>query len=143
MKVVVGLATIMVFLLFSWFSSANAATFLTENQAAKTLGIQYSTDSHDVISGKIINKSNHPIKDPELLVEYHWLWAKEFKPGVHSPGRAAYIKLNREIEPRSSVSFTYRPQPPLPAQKDGRFIPEVSPAGFTLVMTPQQTASSR
>jgi hypothetical protein len=132
----------MAFFLSSWFSSANALTFLTEQEAAKTLVIQYKTENHDVISGKIINNSLHPIRDPEVLVEYHWLWAKEFKPGSRSPGRAAYVKLDKEIQPGESVSFTYRPEPPLPDRSDGRFMPEVSPAGFSVVMTPQRTALS-
>ena len=42
MRVLFSLATIMVFFLSSWFSSANALTFLTEQEAAKTLGIQYN-----------------------------------------------------------------------------------------------------
>ena len=141
MRVLFSLATIMVFFLSSWFSSANALTFLTEQEAAKTLGIQYKTENHDVISGKIINNSPHPIRDPEVLVEYHWLWAKEFNPGNNSPGRAAYVKLDKEIQPGESVSFTYRPQPPLPDRNDGRFVPEVSPAGFTIVLPPQQMSS--
>ena len=139
MSVLFSLATIMAFFLSSWVSSANALTFLTEQEAAKTLVIQYKTENHDVISGKIINNSLHPIRDPEVLVEYHWLWAKEFKPGSRSPGRAAYVKLDKEIQPGESVSFTYRPQPPLPDRSDGRFMPEVSPAGFSVVMTPQRT----
>ncbi len=143
MKFFLGLATATVFLLSSGFSSANAATVLSEQQAAKDLKVQYSTDNHDVISGKVINESKHAIKDPELLVEYHWLWAKEFKPGKNSPGRAAYIKLNKEIQPGSSASFTYRPEPPLPNRKDGRFMPEVSPAGFTVVLNSPRMASSR
>ncbi len=143
MKFFFGLATAMVFLMSSWFAFASTSTPLTEEQAAKTLGVQYSADSHDVISGKIINKSSHPIKDPELLIEYHWLWGKEFRPGKNSPGRAAYVKVDKEIQPGSSVPFTYRPEPPLPDRKDGRFMPEVSPAGFTIVLTPQRTASAR
>ncbi len=143
MKLFLGLPTATVFLLASWLPSANASTVLTEQQAAKALRVRYSTDSHDVISGKIINESKHAIKDPELLVEYHWLWAKEFHPGKNSPGRSAYINVNKEIQPGSSVSFTYRPEPPLPDRKDGRFMPEVSPAGYTVVLTPQRTASSR
>ena len=72
----------------------------------------------------------------ELLVEYHWLWAKEFSPGTNPPGRAAYVKLHKEIQPGESISFTYHPQPPLPGGKNGRFMPEVSPAGFTVVLPP-------
>ena len=141
MSVLFSLATIMVFFLSSWFSPANALTFLTEQQAAKTLGIQYKTENRDVISGRIINNSSHPIRDPELLVEYHWLWAKEFNPGSNSPGRAAYVKVDKEIQPGESVAFTYRPEPPLPDRKDGRFVPEVSPAGFTIVLPPQRLSS--
>ena len=141
MKVIFCLTTMLVFFLSFWVSPANALTFLTEQEAEKTVGIQYTTDSHQVISGKIINKSSHAIRDPELLVEYHWLWAKEFSPGKNPPGRAAYVKVEKEIQPGASASFTYRPQPPLPDRKDGRFIPEVSPAGFSVVEPSQRTSS--
>ena len=137
------LAIVTAFFLAAWSMPASAATSMTEAQAGKTLGVQYSMDRHHVISGKIINETKHAIKDPELLVEYHWLWAKEFRPGNNPPGRAAYVKLNKEIQPGQSVDFTYRPQPALPHRNDGRFVPEVSPAGFTVVLTPQRTASSR
>jgi len=97
MSVFVGLTAMMFFVLTSWFSIANATSVLTEQEAAKTLKIQYTTDNHEVISGKITNESPHAIKDPELLVEYHWLWAKEFHPGQHSPGRAAYVSSTRKF----------------------------------------------
>ena len=141
MSIFVGLAMMMFFLFTSWFSIANATSVLTEQEAAKTLKIQYIVDKHEVISGKIINESAHAIKDPELLVEYHWLWAKEFRPGQHSPGRAAYVQLNKEIQPGESVDFTYRPQPSLPNRHDGSFMPEVSPAGFSTVVPTQRTSS--
>jgi len=84
------LTTVLVFFLSSWFSPANALTVVTEKEAAKTVGIQYKTDRHEVIYGKIINKSPHAIRDPEVLVEYHWLWAKEFnRCGFNSPQLAA------------------------------------------------------
>jgi len=142
MNVFVGLATAMFFLLTSWFSIANATSVMSEQEAAKTLKVQYTADNHEVISGKIINESRHVIKDPELLVEYHWQWAKEFHPGQSSPGRAAYVKVNKEIQPDESVDFTYRPEPSLPNRHDGRFVPEVSPAGF-LIVQPMQRTSSR
>ena len=141
MSTFVGLAMMMFFVFTSWFSIANAASVLSEQEAAKTLKIQYTTDNHEVISGKITNESPHAIKDPELLVEYHWLWAKEFHPGQNSPGRAAYVKLNKEIQPGETVDFTYRPEPSLPNRHDGRFMPEVSPASFSIVLPAQRTAS--
>src|SRR5918996_4279567 len=136
------LAIITVFFLSSWFSPANALTFLTEKEAAKTVAIQYTTDNHHLICGKIINQSSHAIRDPEVLVEYHWLWAKEFNPSDNPEGRTAYIKLEKEIPPGASEFFTYRPQPPLPDRNDGRFMPEVSPAGFTVVVPPQNATLS-
>jgi hypothetical protein len=136
-----SLAAIMAFFL-SWSSPANALTFLTEQEAAKTVGIEYSADDHHVISGKIVNKSPHAIRNPEVLIEYHWLWANERNPGESSPGRAAYLKLDKEIRPGESVAFTYRPQPALVDRSDGRFMPEVSPAGFEIVAPSQKAKFS-
>src|SRR5262249_10880867 len=141
MNIFVGLTAMMFFVLIPWFSIANAASVVSEQEAAKTLKIQYTTGNYEVISGKITNESPHAIRDPELLVEYHWLWANEFHPGQRSPGRAAYVKLNKEIQPGETVDFTYQPEPSLPNRYDGRFMPEVSPAGFSVVLPAQRTAS--
>ncbi|HEY7316349.1 MAG TPA: hypothetical protein VIE89_02170 [Candidatus Binatia bacterium] len=137
------LAAAMIFLVSSWFSPASAEMVMTEQQGANTAEIHYTTDHRGVISGKIINTSSHAIENPELLVQYHWLWAKEFKPGNNPPGRAAYITLDKEIQPGATASFNYRPEPPLPDRTGGRFVPDVSLAGFTSVMTTPQMTSSR
>jgi len=141
MRVPFCLAIVTAFFLAAWSTPASAVTPVTEAQADKTLDVQYSMSHDHVISGKVINESKHAIKDPELLVEYHWLWAKEFRPGSNPPGKAAYVKLNKEIQPGESIDFTYRPQPALPHRNDGRFVPEVSPAGYTIVLTPQMASS--
>ena len=135
------LAAAMIFLVSSWFSPASAETVMTEQQGAKTAEIEYTIDHRGVISGKVINTSSHAIKNPELLVEYHWLWAKEFKPGNNPPGRAAYVSLDKEIQPGAAAPFNYRPEPPLPDRTGGRFVPEVSLAGFTVTTTRQTTSS--
>ena len=62
MSILFYLGTIMVFFL-SWFSPANALTVSTEQEAAKTLSIHYTINSQHVISGTIINKSPHAIRD--------------------------------------------------------------------------------
>src|SRR5262249_43905448 len=135
MSIFVGLAMMVFFLFTSWFSIANATSVLTEQEAAKTLKIQYIIDKDEVISGKITNESPHAIKDPELLVEYHWLWAKEFRPGQHSPGRVLYVQLNKEIQPGNSFDFPSRPKPSLLNRNDVIFMPEFSQQVFSTVFS--------
>ena len=126
--------------LWSWFSPANALTVLTQDEAARTIEIKYRIDDRYAVSGTVVNKSPHLIRDPEVLVQYHWLWANEFKPGDNPPGSAAYVKVAKEIQPGESASFTYSP-PSLPDRKDGSFLTEVSPAAFAVVASPQRRSS--
>lgn len=111
-----------------------AQTVLNSAEALKTVRIQNLRASPTEVTGVVANHSPHEIRNIEILVQYHWLWTNEFKPGEQSPGRAAVIKLDKELQPGQSTDFRYEPTPPLTARKDGRFDPEVSISGFTVVI---------
>lgn len=111
-----------------------AQTVLDSADALKSIRIQNLQASPSMVTGVVANHSPHEIREIEILVQYHWLWANEFKPGDQPPGRAAFIKLDKALEPGQSMEFRYEPTPPLTARKDGRFAPEVSIAGFTVVV---------
>ena len=117
-------------------SSASAQTLLDPSEAAKSVKIENLAVNDNQISGVVVNKSPHTLRNLELRMQYHWLWNNEFHPGTDSPGRVITITLDRELRPGESMTFSYRPEPPLPARADGRYMPEVTVAGFSVVIPP-------
>ena len=122
-----------------WFGSANAQRLLSPDEA-KPVAIMDLQANASEISGRVVNNSPHIIREIEVLIQYHWLWANEYKPGNESPGRVASVRLHEDILPGQSASFKYVPAPPLPNRQDGRFDPEVVIAGFSVV-SPATTTS--
>jgi hypothetical protein len=120
--------------------SATAQRLLGPEEA-KSVAIKDLKADASEVSGVIVNNTPHTIREIEVLIQYHWLWANEFKPGLDSPGRVASLKLDKDLLPGESTTFRYVPNPPLPNRQDGRFDPEVVVAGFTIVIPP--TTGSR
>ena len=114
---------------------AHGQTVLAPQEAARIIRIQDLKATPSLISGVIVNNSPHIVRDIELLIEYHWLWANEFKPGVESPGRVVTFKLDKELKPGQSTDFRYTPDAPLSARNDGQYDPEVTVASFTTVIS--------
>jgi hypothetical protein len=121
---------------------ANAVTVLTGQQAANVFKFDQLNLGRSEIAGVITNVSPHPVRDVELLVQYHWLWKDERNPGTDSPGRSATIKLAQPLEPGQSARFTHTLSPPLPSRSDGSFMPELDIASFTVII-PQNMAVPR
>jgi hypothetical protein len=120
--------------------SAVAQQVLTPGEAAQAVAIKNLQSTPTEVTGVIVNNTQNGIRDVEILIAYHWLWANEFKPGLDSPGRIATVRIGKELSPGESTEFRYVPNPPLPNRQDGRFDPEVVVAGFTRVI-PATTAS--
>jgi hypothetical protein len=87
-------------------------------------------DDDGGVSGVLANTSRHRVKEVRLLIRHEWLWRNEFHPGTDSPGSAGYYVVPQEIPPGGSVSFTYRPDQPLPRRSDGTFQTTVEVAGL-------------
>jgi len=107
---------------------------LSPGEAARMVAIKDLKATPSSVSGVVVNNTPHIIRDIEVAIEYHWMWANEFKPGPVDPGRAVVIKLNKELKPGESAAFRYVPDPPLESRKDGRFEPEVVVVGYTTVI---------
>jgi len=98
--------------------------------------------THDgEVSGVVVNTSDRPIRDVQLLISYQWLWDNEAHPGEGGPGRAVFHTLPEDIPARAQAQFTYTPEVPLPERPDGRYMTTVSVAGFTEI-TPTTTGLS-
>ena len=135
-----SLITLMGFVIASSLVSARGQSVATREEISKAIAIENVKVEDNIISGEVINRSPHVMRDVEVAVQYHWLWADEFNPGANPPGRTVYIKLD-EVLPGTSESFVYAPKPPLRASKAGHFMHEVSVAGFTVVALPKQPST--
>lgn len=118
---------------------ATAQQLLDRDLAQRSISLKDLRTAPAEISGTVVNNTPHIVRDIEILVQYHWLWNNEFKPGVDNVGRTASIKLDKPLKAGEAASFRYVPDPPLPARTDGHFEIEVSLGGFTVVIP--QTAS--
>lgn len=126
----------------SWATAAPAQIVLEEEKAAQIVAIRNLNATPSLVSGEIANRTPHLIRDIELVIQFHWHWKNEFKPGKEAPGRTGIVKIATEIKPGESIPFRYIPDPPLPDRKDGWFEPEVKVGGFTTVV-PQDGMTSR
>ena len=120
-------------LLLSW-SESRAQILLEQKDAAKSVTIRGLRATPTLVSGEIVNQTPHIARDTELLIQFHWLWKNEFKPGEDLPGRTDILKIDKELKPGEAVSFRYIPDPPLAKRDDGWFEPEVTIGGFTVVV---------
>ena len=112
----------------------HAQIVLDQQEAAKTLAVRNVNVTPSLISGEVVNRTPHTARDIELLIQFHWLWKNEFKPGSESPGRTDIVNIAKELKPGESMAFRYTPDPPLPNRKDGLFEPEVTIGAFTIVV---------
>jgi hypothetical protein len=113
--------------------AARAQTVLNSAEAARTVAIESLHASSSTVSGVVANRSPHIVRDVEILVQYHWLWENEFKPGEHSPGQTALVRVQDELKPGQSARF-HHTLTPATGREDGRFAPEVTVAAFTVVV---------
>jgi hypothetical protein len=133
-------AAIIASVVFSFCDGSAWAQRLLSPEEAKAVAIKDLEASASAVSGTVVNRTPHTIREIEILIQYHWLWANEFKPGLESPGRVASFKLDKDLLPGESAPFRYIPDPPLPNRQDGRFDPEVAVAGFTIVIPAAATS---
>lgn len=124
---------------FGGLTHVSAQTVLTEELASRVLTLKDVKATPEKVSGVITNNTPHVIRDVDLMVQYHWLWENERNPGRESPGRSIMVKVDGPLQPGASVPFEYSPSFSPPARNDGRFMPEVTIAGFTTVV-PQRTS---
>lgn len=117
-------------------SELRAQTLLSAEEAARSVAVEKLEIGAAGVSGFVVNKTPHVIRDVEVLVQYHWLWENEFKPGADSPGQTAVVRVDRELQPQQAAPFRHS----LAAgtdRKDGRFAPEVTIGAFTVVVPAQ------
>jgi len=113
-------------------SSAFAAETLTSGaEAAAAINVTDVAAQDGAVSGVLVNRSQHTIKDAKLIIHHSWLWKNERHPESDSPGRVDYYVVQGQIAPGGRMPFTYRIAPPLPQRSDGRFTSSVEVVSFT------------
>jgi hypothetical protein len=101
---------------------------------ARTLALENVSVVDHAVSGEVVNRSPHTLRDVQLFIRYTWLWDNETKPGKEDPGTSTYYTLSKEIAPGGRLPFTFKPSPPLGKAPGGRFETSVAIAGFTEVI---------
>ena len=121
-------------------ANAHGQTVLDSNQAARTVEVGNVNVRENVVTGEVVNKSPHLLQNVELLLQFHWLWKNEMHPQENSLGRSVFLTLDRNIRSGESAAFTFKPDPQLPARRDGHYMAEVSISGFAVVVSPEMVA---
>ncbi len=97
--------------------------------AAVSLAIEVTEDGS--IEGTMRNNTGRKIGDVEVLVEYAWIWAKEFNAPDETPGWSTTYTLPVELTPGESVPMNLAPLHPLPDRDDGHFLISAKVVGYT------------
>ncbi len=97
--------------------------------AAVSLAIEVSEDGS--IEGTMRNNTGRKIGDVEVLVEYAWIWLKEFNTPDETPGWSTTYTLPVELTPGESVPMNLAPLHPLPDRDDGHFLISAKVVGYT------------
>jgi hypothetical protein len=114
-------------------ASAGAETVVGPSHASAVIELQAVRADGAVVSGTLVNRSSHPVRNVQLLIRYAWLWKNERSPGKNNPGRSDFYTVVGEIAPGGSLPFTYRPAKPLPRRSDGTFDTSAQVVAFTEV----------
>lgn len=86
------------------------------------------------VSGEVVNKTGHPVRNVQLMVIHDWLWANEFNPGSDDAGTVGSVTVAGDIAAGSSKTFSYAPSPALPDRRDGSFLTHVTVSGYQSVI---------
>ena len=98
-------------------------------EASKMVAVRNTAVQDNVVSGELLNRSSHRVRDVELLIRQISHWNNEFQPGANPPGAAVYHIVTAEIPSGATERFTYKLSPL--SRSDGYFETVVTVAGFT------------
>jgi hypothetical protein len=129
------LGTMMLMLIAS-VNAAVAQNIATIETADQKVEIRNLEIKENAIHGEVVNRSGHPLRNIELLVQHHWLWENEFKPGENPPGKSGFFTVEKELRPGETASFTVPLDAPPASGVAGSYVTEVTLSGFTEVLPP-------
>jgi hypothetical protein len=91
----------------------------------------------DRVSGVIVNRHPHPVRNVRLVIGHLYRWPNEFQPGEESPNRAETLVVKEQIPAGGRTRFSTTFQRPMPPGPGGDFVTKVHIVGFTEVFPPQ------
>ncbi|HYD50064.1 MAG TPA: hypothetical protein VEB21_17025 [Terriglobales bacterium] len=106
---------------------------LATTEVKEILSVSNVRATNHKVTGTLTNRSPKTLRDVQLMIQHTWLWKNERNPGKNNPGRTEFYQILEDIPPNETISFEYRPQPPLPQRKDGHFETHVAVTSFTEV----------
>lgn len=110
-----------------------AQSLVSGQEASAVVAIADLKVINGEVSGLLVNKSAHRVRNVRLLIRHTWLWNDERHPGADDPGRAVYVTVPKDVAAGHAEPFMYAPEPPLPRRSDGHFDTSVEVVGFTEV----------
>jgi len=130
----VGTALLLGLMIAPRSAAAQQEQIVSAEQASQLVTVNsVRTDDDGTVSGTLVNRSNHTLRNVQLMIDHAWMWEDEIHPGSDSPGRTDFYTVGKSIPPNSNVNFEYRTSPPLPHRADGYFKTRVKVASFTEV----------
>lgn len=99
----------------------NAAVSLTEIKVGPDGGIEAT----------LRNNTGRKIGNVEVLVEYAWIWMRDFNHGDDGPGYSTKHTLPVELAPGASMPLNITPLHPLAERDDGHFMISAKVIGYT------------
>lgn len=99
--------------------------------------VQNAAVDDGTVRGTLVNETETPIKSVTLLVQHHYRWPNEYKPGPVDPGRSESVTVSTEIPPHGRVTFASPVRQPEPVGDGGHFDTTVSVMAFEQVFPPE------
>jgi hypothetical protein len=118
------------------FALAASAQAVIEEPSQAPVTAEVLESGPERVTFQLANRSDHPVRDVEVLVSHVFQWANEFAPGRENPSRAATYRVPVELGPHESREATYELAAPLPPRSDGRFETRVEVLRWTDVLRP-------
>jgi hypothetical protein len=109
---------------------AEPAQLLRVEPTNARVDVENAAVENGAVSGTLVNETEAPVKSVTLLVQYHYRWPNEYKPGPTDPGRSDSVTVSTEIPPGARVTFSQPTQAPQPLGDGGHFETTVTVMAF-------------
>jgi hypothetical protein len=117
-------------------SGAAEPVVLEPEEASKFVTVDEIALEEGRVTGVIVNRRPHPLRDVRLVVENVYRWPSEFRPGEESPNQAEIILVEEEIPAGSRTPFSATLRRPSSPEVGGHFVTQVHILGFSEVLVP-------
>lgn len=115
-------------------------TILEPQQASELVTVEDVTFDHGRVSGVIVNRESHPVRNVRLVIGNIYRWPSEYRPGDQSPNNGETYVVKDEIPAGGRVPFSTTLGRATPATSGGTFVTKAYVVGFTEIIPPQLPA---